>query len=655
MSERSGTHRVRVGTPSVTEHRRIGRLEELAGRARRVASLGEAPFLAHARVRAAAGGERDLLFGTRTHVGGGLALLDWRTAPLSEVLLGVDEGEEYQLEVAGRSVEGTLLERNLVVFRGGVLAEVLTAEAKLVRGEGGWRVEPRGAAALSPRPEALRSRPAGLAALTLDPAQRALLELPEERSLLVLGEAGCGKTTVALHRAAALCRRAREAGRRFRAAVVVPTEGLCALSRALLAQLGAEDVDVWRFDRLAAVLARRAVPDLPHRESGNASAAVMRLKRHPALRVALAALAPLDPAIPEEARPHVRARPLASWHDLHALFGDSALLARVHAAAAGELPAHAMAEALEHARLQHSTPADEEFAEVLPEARRTVDGRPIDEGTPMEDAGTVDPEDHAVLLELVRLRAEARRQPPPCPVAWDHLVVDEGQEFAPLELALLGRCLAPGASVTVAGDADQQVDPSCGFAGWAASLRELGAEGAEAVQLEVSHRCPPAVTELARRLRAGGGTGALGPGSPAVLGYLEHPNELHLVAWLIEAIAALREEDRGTSVAVICRTPATAARVAWALGHGTEARLALDGQFRFAPCVQVTTVDDARGLEFEHVVLPDASVGVYPATDPARRALYVALTRTRHQLVLAGAGRASTWLEPTSGCGQDPA
>ena len=48
------------------------------------------------------------------------------------------------------------------------------------------------------------------------------------------------------------------------------------------------------------------------------------------------------------------------------------------------------------------------------------------EGTPLEDAGTVDPEDHAVLLELARLRAEAHGRRSPCPFAWEHLVVDEG-------------------------------------------------------------------------------------------------------------------------------------------------------------------------------------------------------------------------------------
>jgi len=607
---------------------RMARLEALAARARPLVSAGSPPFLAHTRVRSPAGAERDLLFGEVTRVTAGSALLDWRTAPLAEVLFAAEEGEAYELELEdGRVIEGTLLERNLVAFEAGAL--------RLVDGA---------APGLAPRPEAARGRPAGFADVTLDDAQRALVELPAERSVLVLGEAGCGKTTVALHRAAALAARARRAGRSLRAAVVVPNEALATLSRALLDRLGAAEVEVWRFDRLAAGLARRAFPDLPRRESANASAGVQRLKRHPALRAALARLAPLEPALPLEGRPRRRSRALARHDDLHALFGDGALLARVREASGDGLPAHAVAEALEHARLQFSASTEEELGPVLPGALVTSDGRGVDEGTPLEDAGTVDPEDHAVMFELERLRALHRGRAPRAPAAYDLLVVDEAQELAPLELALLGRCVAPGGAVVVAGDADQQVDPAVLFAGWDETLRELGAPEAARARLLVSYRCPPAVTALARGLREGAAGPATAPSAPEVVGPARFPSELHVARWLADALPALRAEDPGTSVAVVCRTEPYARRLARVLGFATGARLALGGRFSFGPGVQVTTVDEVKGLEFDHVVLPDASAATYPATGPARRALYVAVTRARHQLVLGSPGEVSPWL-----------
>jgi len=45
------------------------------------------------------------------------------------------------------------------------------------------------------------------------------------------------------------------------------------------------------------------------------------------------------------------------------------------------------------------------------------------------------------------------------------VVLDETQEFAPLELALIGRALRPGGTLIVAGDEGQQVDPTAYFPG----------------------------------------------------------------------------------------------------------------------------------------------------------------------------------------------
>ena len=52
----------------------------------------------------------------------------------------------------------------------------------------------------------------------------------------------------------------------------------------------------------------------------------------------------------------------------------------------------------------------------------------------------------------------------------------------------------------------------------------------------------------------------------------------------------------------------------------------------------MTTVDQVKGLEFDTVVLPDATAATYPDEPASRRALYVAVTRTRHQLVVASVG-----------------
>ena len=95
---------------------------------------------------------------------------------------------------------------------------------------------------------------------------------------------------------------------------------------------------------------------------------------------------------------------------------------------------------------------------------------------------------------------------------------------------------------------------------------------------------------------------------------------------------------------MICRTPQAAAQLARLAQMVVPANLALEGAFTFGPGAQVTCVPEVKGLEFDHVVVPDAAAGQYADTAEARRSLYVAATRASAQLVLAAAGTPSPLL-----------
>ncbi|MDP9148867.1 MAG: ATP-binding domain-containing protein, partial [Myxococcota bacterium] len=479
----------------------------------------------------------------------------------------------------------------------------------------------------------------------LDPAQREVIGLPPERTVLVLGEAGHGKTTVALHRLAHVWRASKGD---LRAAVVVPTEGLARLVQPLLRRLGV-DVEAVTYERWARTEARRAFRDLPRQESELTPAAVQRVKRDGALRSALALLARRPPGRVDDdvdARPS-RSRALARRGDLQHLFGDRTLLEAL-ARESGSITPRAIDEVLDHTRLQFALTAERDHADVVDRQRLiAVDGRRLDEGTSTANAGAVDAEDYAVLFELDRLRAELLQRAPATPRSHDVLVIDEAQELAPLELALLGRGLAKDGTLVVAGDIDQQTDVTTRFGGWAAAMTELGRPDYATVHLDVSYRCPPAVTSLARSVLAGDA-----PSGPRVDAPRDHapeesdarpslrqfPSEQQLGERLAREIASLRRRDPRASVAVICRSPLTARRIAAILQAHAPTRLVFDGHFLPRGPAQVTTVDEVKGLEFDFVVVPDATASDYPDAPAARRALYVAVTRARHQVFLAHVG-----------------
>ena len=302
-------------------------------------------------------------------------------------------------------------------------------------------------------------------------------------------------------------------------------------------------------------------------------------------------------------------------------------------------------EVIEHARVQFSPTTEEEYSHVDSDRLATLDGLAIDRGTPMQDAGTMDAEDCAVLFELNRLKTGGDSTPEGRLTTYHHVVIDEAQELAPLELAVIGRALAEDGALTIAGDERQQIDPAACFGGWPATLGELGVEKQHTVTLEASYRCPPEISDFGRRLFAPGTPaqphlGEEETGASGKIVFSRFPSPCHLEARLTEELSDPRSIDPRATVAIICRSPAEALRLERNLRRGLATRLALDGEFDFQPGISVTCVADVKGLEFDYVVVPDASAARYPDTPESRRALYVAVTRAMHQVWLTSVG---TW------------
>jgi DNA helicase IV len=283
--------------------------------------------------------------------------------------------------------------------------------------------------------------------------------------------------------------------------------------------------------------------------------------------------------------------------------------------------------------VQFHLTTEDEWAHVEDSARLiAVDRRALDEGTASADAATVDVEDYAVLFELDRMRAARRGLLPTDPQKYDVLFLDEAQELAPLELAFLGRTLSEKGTLIVAGDADQQTDPTTFFAGWGETMRELGSTSYHEVRLDIGYRCPEGVVSLARAIL---GVRSHTADRPRCLGF---DDERALVDRIGEDIANLLARDPHNSVAILTRRAAAATRIAQGLKAHVPTRVVWDGRFLRRGPVQVAMVDEAKGLEFDTVIVPDAGAAEYPDDPAARRTLYVAVTRARHQVLLAHTG-----------------
>ncbi|MBW2386962.1 MAG: DNA helicase, partial [Deltaproteobacteria bacterium] len=166
------------------------------------------PYFAHMQLETDRG-VRDVLLGQRTLIDAKrrVTIVDWREAPVAQVFFQYAEGEEYEQEYPDRQVEGVLRKRRILGFDRGELVHIQTPDSSLRRAvDGRWVHDRRGE---QPRLEggeggALAKRIIGtglsgeklpVISSLLDEQQYEALTLDAERPLLILGGAGCGKTT----------------------------------------------------------------------------------------------------------------------------------------------------------------------------------------------------------------------------------------------------------------------------------------------------------------------------------------------------------------------------------------------------------------------------------------------------------------------------
>lgn len=234
-------------------------------------------------------------------------------------------------------------------------------------------------------------------------------------------------------------------------------------------------------------------------------------------------------------------------------------------------------------------------------------------------------------LLYLRLRLEGLR-------AYDHvkhLLVDEMQDYTPVQYAVLSRLFA--CRKTILGDISQTVNP------YSASSAELIGRvfpQAEVVKLYRSYRSTVEITAFAQRITPNPHIQPLdrhGP-VPAVLRYARPAEELQAIQGLLAAFPGSGYHSLG----IICKTRRQAERAHEAL-RGPGVHLLTEDSTTFQEGVIITTAHLAKGLEFDAVIVPFASAQGY-RTEVDKSMLYVACTRAMHQLTLTHSGELTAFL-----------
>jgi DNA helicase-2/ATP-dependent DNA helicase PcrA len=278
------------------------------------------------------------------------------------------------------------------------------------------------------------------------------------------------------------------------------------------------------------------------------------------------------------------------------------------------------------------------------EMKRGIDGFDI-----AEDA-KLDPEDDTLLLRLhQRLRGPLTRgKLSKDPIIYEHILVDEAQDLSPVELAVVLDTTSSAKSITLSGDVQQRLMMDNGFTDWKTVLGELSLSHVEVEPLKLSYRSTKPIIDFSRAilgpLASTDAPVATREGAPVDL--FTHGHTGDAVATLSEALRDLMQSEPQASVCVITRFPEQADLYFGGLQRAEVPylRRVAEQDFSFKPGVDVTDVRQVKGLEFDYVVIVEASESSYPDDDEARHLLHIAATRAAHQLWLFVVGRPSPLL-----------
>jgi DNA helicase-2/ATP-dependent DNA helicase PcrA len=216
-----------------------------------------------------------------------------------------------------------------------------------------------------------------------------------------------------------------------------------------------------------------------------------------------------------------------------------------------------------------------------------------------------------------------------------HLLVDEMQDYTPVQYAALSRLFR--CKKTILGDVNQTVNP---FSASSAEVIERVFPQADTVKLFRSYRSTWEITEFSLRIKANPDLVAMkrhGP-PPVVKGFEGNEEEM---AAITDEIVRFKSSGH-QAMGIICKTLPQAEYVYQHLKE-MHVQLLTPESSSFKHGVIITTIHLSKGLEFDEVIVPFASARNF-SDEVDRGLLYIACTRAMHHLTLTYSKEKSSFI-----------
>lgn len=597
--------------------------------------------------------EVGFLIGKKSNINAGI--VDWRNGPIASLFFNYEQGEEFFEVINDRERVGKVKVRRSFKVKEGALVQIESPEGLFLRLANGWEKLDVDEQLAAHRSRTIGSRekklPNVLSLITKD--QYEMITADPDQPVIIQGSAGSGKTTVALHRLAWLLHEGNSYVRPERTKVLMMNKSLQIYVGSTLPSMGIDNVETTTFNGWAMGLIRRVVRGgKMFFKYQNLPAFVEEIKYSEEILGAISAFVENQSTEADKSIEEYFAR----WKGLLAAWthGQSkAILPRIRDFI-HEVKQSSISEQEQKAGVKflgilqnqlenyiqdiYSLLSDKNHLLSYLKPSRKLDSQLeyLQRITAKNrQKGNLDYFDMALILRNIQLKNGGLPGENGETLYMDHLVIDEAQDFGPVEYAILVNAVKDKRHLTIVGDVAQKIFVSRKFIGWDKIIHNLGLEESDLVRLEVSFRCTAPIMTLARKIignpKPVQGRKGKAPKRKCVA---DHDELLESITKWVED---LQTEDPNKLIAVICRYPKQAMHLKEELEEMIPdgVRLGHRSLFSFEPGVIVTNIHQVKGLEFDSVCIVEPSEENYPhLRSESRNLLYVAVTRAQDDLLL---------------------
>ena len=617
--------------------------------------LIEEPYFGRVVTTEEDGEEVSFKIGKKSNIEAGI--VDWRNGPISGLFFNYKQGEEFFETINERERSGRIKIRRTYKTDKGVLIQISTPDGVFRLIESGWvklETEQEIAAHRSRGLQSNEKRLPNILSLITN-EQFEMITTDPKRPVIIQGSAGSGKTTVALHRLGWLLHKGNSHARAENTRVIVMNKSLQIYVSSTLPSMGINGVDAVTFNSWALSIIRNATREkifFKHRELPEF---IEKIKFSSGILEALSQFViqkerDIDTAISREFLTNEKL--FSVWKESYKKALQPRLKDFKYDVSKSDLPIKEKQVALDY--VQNLLTSQEDYIGDLYEllSDEKLLGSSFSEEPKLKEHlsylsrmvdknrknNQLDYYDMSLILRLIQLKYGGLPNKNGGISEFDHLVVDEAQDFGPVEFSIMMDSVGDKRDLTIVGDVSQKILFSRKFIGWENILKNLDIKKDTLIELEVSFRCTVPIMNLARKIEGRKDPVAFGrPGNPVVWHRAVDQNDFleTLSGW----VNSLIKKDPYKLIALICRYPKQAMELKDELEKmiSCEVRVAYRDQFSFEPGVMISNIHQIKGLEFDAVALINPSEELYPSKNiESRNMIYVGVTRAQEDLLVIG-------------------